>query len=98
MTTEQIIETTCVIFKITRTELISKTRTRELADARSIIAYLLISRNLEYKDGIGRILCKDRTSIYNMIKKFKNNYSVDKLFKSKVLYIIKLLDDSDHCI
>lgn len=76
---------------ITKEELQSKTRLREVVDARIMYSYIMKSKTVLTLSKIAKIINRDHSSVIHHIKQFKNLQKTDKNFNMTYLKILNNL-------
>jgi len=76
---------------ITKAELQSKTRLREVVDARIMYAYIMKSKTLLTLLKIGQQINRDHSTVIHYLRQFKNLQKTDKNFNLTYLKILNNL-------
>jgi len=76
---------------ITKEELQSKTRLREVVDARIMYAYIMKSKTLLTLMKIGQQINRDHSCVIHYLRQFKNLQKTDKQFNLTYLKILNNL-------
>lgn len=96
MNAETIIKTVCKVYEIDIDQLKQATRTRDISDARKIIAYLLLDYGLcfTYEDA-GKVVGLKSNSVYVALLCFKDLLKLNAPFRFRYNTIIGLLQISE---
>lgn len=88
---EQIIDAVCILLEIDRTSLMSKSRKKELSEARCIAIGLILQVNANYGlKRLGKLFGgRDHSTILYNRQTFDNLYKRDKPFTKKVQEVLK---------
>lgn len=78
---EQIIRACCLAFGISRSQIVSKSRIRDYADARCIAYKLIYTLSKKTLQQTGNIFNTDHATVIHGIKKFNNLIETDPYFK-----------------
>jgi chromosomal replication initiator protein len=73
---ESIMDATCTVFNISKEELLSKSRTRNIVRARFICMYVIRTKLLISLKEIGVLFGRDHTSVIHAVEVVKNDLSV----------------------
>jgi len=76
-------------------DIISKSRKQKLADTRHLFCLVMHNIGFDYVD-IAEYINRNRTTIYNDIKKAKDIIYYDDAFKKKADVILKILKGEDN--
>ncbi len=87
-----ILDTTCSICNLSKQELLSKTRMREITDARSIATTLsLVCCNISLQQ-VGRIFNQDHATILHSRRKYNQLVEVDAIYRDNVKRVLEQLE------
>lgn len=81
----------CEYFKTSKSDLISSTRVREIADARHIAMYAFRKTSTMTATAIGKIFKRDHATVIHACRKVENMKSYDAEFANKVKELEKII-------
>ena len=79
-----IIDCACHVLNVNRTDVLSKSRKRELVECRQIAIGLIRINSQSTLKNIGKMFNRDHSTIIYACENFKDLYGVDKQFTKKV--------------
>jgi chromosomal replication initiation ATPase DnaA len=92
---EDVINTVCFYFKITKLELLQKTRKMSIVDARKLVSKILRDNNYTFAS-IGKILGNiDHASIIYYCRSFENLIKTDKVFRMSYENILEIVNQKN---
>ena len=92
---ENVINTVCFYCKITKLELVERTRKINIVDARKLVAKILRDRNYTFS-AIGRMLGNlDHSSIVHYCKSAENLITTDKVFRTSYEDIVEIINQKN---
>lgn len=88
-TPEKVVKATCEALNIDRSDVVGKTRKKEVVEARHIISFILVKKVGLTLKRVGQYYLggRDHTTVINSIKKFDNLYQTEEGFRAKVYTI-----------
>jgi len=92
---EDVIITVCFYCKITKLELLERTRKMIIVDARRLVAKILRDRNYTFS-AIGKLLGNlDHSSIIHYCKSAENLIKTDKVFRTSYEDIVEIINQKN---
>ena len=92
---EDVINTVCVYCKITKSELLERTRKMTIVDARRLVAKILRERNYTFS-AIGKLLGNlDHASIIHYCRSAENLIKTDKVFRTSYENIVEIINQKN---
>lgn len=91
----QLVDTVCEVFKLDKEWLLSKSRKREVAEARKVVSYIAVHKlglTLSYT-GKEILNGRDHTTVIHSIKSFHDLYETEEVFRDRVDSIIIKLSE-----
>lgn len=85
---EQVISNVCEYFDISKKELLSSYRGKEVTEARSIIAFILHEKLRISSTKTGQAINRDHSTVLYFCKKIKGFIEVDKNYKELINNLI----------
>ena len=88
----EIIQAGCSVLGVTMEQLVSPKRTREIAEARTIIVGIFLQITPDYGlKRLGRLFNRDHSTVLYQRDLFKDLYGRDKPYTAKVEAVLKLV-------
>ena len=92
---EDVIITVCFYCKITKLELLERTRKMTIVDARKLVSKILRDRNYTFS-AIGKLLGNlDHSSIIHYCKSAENLIKTDKVFRTSYEDIVEIINQKN---
>jgi chromosomal replication initiator protein len=92
---ENVINTVCFYCKITKSELLERTRKMIIVDARKLVSKILRDRNYTFS-AIGRILGNlDHASIIHYCRSAENLIETDNVFRTSYENIVEIINQKN---